>query len=264
MALVIGRGMDFPNVTLVVQVGLPMDADAYTHRVGRTARAGKDGRAIILLTEVESYFVQANRQFPIKTHPRSKEILEDKASVRLVSQAMGEIDEDSKLKAYAAYLGFMKPFINKLRLDPAGLVRLANEFAVDGMKCGEIPKLEKRLVRYVLEDSILDRGFSTLHTALANVVFSNGSKMGLKGVPGLRIAPPSNSGASVEQRVERMSSDVGNYDDGRYKRARHQGPPEMISELDEDDQGGPNRHGFVRRVVPSVGVYRGRSGLAEF
>ena len=144
--LVIGRGMDFPNVTLVVQVGLPANTDAYTHRVGRTARAGKDGRAIILLTEAESYFIQVNRQFPIKSHPRSTTILEDKTSARLVSQAMESIDEESKRKAYSAYLGFMLPFKNKLKLDPAGLVRLANELALDGMKCSQIPEMDKRVV----------------------------------------------------------------------------------------------------------------------
>ena len=61
--------MDFPDVSLVLQVGLPADADAYTHRVGRTARAGKDGRAANLLTQTESFFLSVNRQFPIK--PRS-------------------------------------------------------------------------------------------------------------------------------------------------------------------------------------------------
>ncbi len=72
---VIGRGMDFPDVSLVLQVGLPADADSYTHRVGRTARAGKDGRAIILLTQGETFFLKVNRQFPILPCERFSEFI---------------------------------------------------------------------------------------------------------------------------------------------------------------------------------------------
>lgn len=144
--LVIGRGMDFPNVTLVVQAGLPADADAYTHRVGRTARAGKDGRAIIVLTQAESYFIHVNRQFPITSYPRSVSILEDEGTAAQVTQAMELIDDDIKRKAYSAYLGFMKPFSNRLKMDSAGLVKLANDFALEGMKCDEVPEIEKSTI----------------------------------------------------------------------------------------------------------------------
>lgn len=144
--LVIGRGMDFPNVTLVVQAGLPADADAYTHRVGRTARAGKDGRAIILLTQAESYFIHVNRQFPITSYPGSVSILEDAGTAVQVTQAMELIDNDIKRKAYSAYLGFMKTFLNRLKMDSAGLVKLANDFALEGMKCDEVPEIEKSTI----------------------------------------------------------------------------------------------------------------------
>lgn len=144
--LVIGRGMDFPNVTLIVQAGLPADADAYTHRVGRTARAGKDGQAIIVLTQAESYFIHVNRQFPITSYPRSVSILEDAGTADQVTQAMELIDNDIKRKAYSAYLGFMKPFLNRLKMDSAGLVKLANDFALEGMKCDEVPEIERSTV----------------------------------------------------------------------------------------------------------------------
>ena len=39
------RGMDYPDVTAVVQVGLPSDRAQYVHRLGRTARAGDFLRA---------------------------------------------------------------------------------------------------------------------------------------------------------------------------------------------------------------------------
>lgn len=42
---VAARGIDVPGITHVFNLGLPMSAEAYTHRVGRTARAGADGEA---------------------------------------------------------------------------------------------------------------------------------------------------------------------------------------------------------------------------
>jgi ATP-dependent RNA helicase MSS116 len=35
------RGLDYPDVTSVIQVGMPSDRAQYIHRLGRTARAGK-------------------------------------------------------------------------------------------------------------------------------------------------------------------------------------------------------------------------------
>jgi len=45
--------MDFPNVTHVIQVHLPQDRDLYIHRIGRTGRAGKQGQAYLLASDLE-------------------------------------------------------------------------------------------------------------------------------------------------------------------------------------------------------------------
>lgn len=50
---VTARGMDFPNVSHVIQVGLPPDRDQYIHRVGRTGRAGNGGEGWLLLADDE-------------------------------------------------------------------------------------------------------------------------------------------------------------------------------------------------------------------
>jgi ATP-dependent RNA helicase MSS116 len=63
---VVGRGMDFPDINLVVQIGVPSDKDQYVHRVGRTGRAGKGGRAVAILTPEEMWFVRNNPEFPIE------------------------------------------------------------------------------------------------------------------------------------------------------------------------------------------------------
>jgi superfamily II DNA/RNA helicase len=43
---VAARGIDVPTITHVFNFGLPMKAEDYTHRIGRTGRAGRDGLAV--------------------------------------------------------------------------------------------------------------------------------------------------------------------------------------------------------------------------
>ncbi len=47
---VAARGLDIDGITHVVNYDAPMDADDYVHRIGRTARAGKAGQAITLIS----------------------------------------------------------------------------------------------------------------------------------------------------------------------------------------------------------------------
>ncbi|KAJ5226328.1 ATP-dependent RNA helicase [Penicillium chermesinum] len=46
---VTARGMDFPDVTHVIQLGIPRDRETYIHRLGRTARANKSGEGWLLI-----------------------------------------------------------------------------------------------------------------------------------------------------------------------------------------------------------------------
>ncbi|OHE90725.1 DEAD/DEAH box helicase [Colletotrichum orchidophilum] len=50
---VTARGLDFPNVTHVIQIGATSDREQYIHRLGRTARAGKEGEGWIILADSE-------------------------------------------------------------------------------------------------------------------------------------------------------------------------------------------------------------------
>ncbi|KAI9787212.1 MAG: ATP-dependent RNA helicase dbp4 [Geoglossum umbratile] len=50
---VVARGLDFPAVDWVIQLDCPEDAETYIHRVGRTARFERNGRAVLFLDPSE-------------------------------------------------------------------------------------------------------------------------------------------------------------------------------------------------------------------
>mmetsp|Transcript_7606 Transcript_7606/g.27894 ORF Transcript_7606/g.27894 Transcript_7606/m.27894 type:complete len:628 (-) Transcript_7606:438-2321(-) len=55
---VAARGLDIPNVALVVNFDMPKDLDDYVHRIGRTGRAGRKGVAIAFVNERCTYLAE--------------------------------------------------------------------------------------------------------------------------------------------------------------------------------------------------------------
>jgi ATP-dependent RNA helicase DDX49/DBP8 len=53
------RGLDIPKVHLVLNFDVPRDVSVYVHRVGRTARAGRPGQALSMVTQYDIALVQA-------------------------------------------------------------------------------------------------------------------------------------------------------------------------------------------------------------
>ena len=64
---VAARGLDIPDVSHVINYDLPEDVETYVHRIGRTARAGRNGVAATLVGEDESWeFGKIQRGLPIE------------------------------------------------------------------------------------------------------------------------------------------------------------------------------------------------------
>ena len=60
---IVARGIDIDDITLVINYDVPHDTEDYVHRIGRTARADRDGEAITLVNEVDMYWFQQIEKF---------------------------------------------------------------------------------------------------------------------------------------------------------------------------------------------------------
>jgi ATP-dependent RNA helicase RhlE len=68
------RGIDVKGIELVINYDLPEDAENYVHRIGRTARAGREGRAISFAMpdqgeDVKNIEKLIKNALPIMDHP---------------------------------------------------------------------------------------------------------------------------------------------------------------------------------------------------
>ena len=65
------RGIDVSHVSHVINFDIPDTADAYTHRIGRTGRAGKNGSACTIVTHEELSLLRSiERRFEKKIERR--------------------------------------------------------------------------------------------------------------------------------------------------------------------------------------------------
>ncbi|KAI1763313.1 DEAD-domain-containing protein [Hypoxylon sp. FL1150] len=105
---VVARGVDFPAVDWVVQMDCPEDTDTYIHRVGRTARYERDGKAVLFLdpSEEEGMLKRLEqRKIPIhKVNVREKK----KQSIKNQIQDMCFKNPDLKYLGQKAFISYTR------------------------------------------------------------------------------------------------------------------------------------------------------------
>ncbi|KAH7513964.1 hypothetical protein FEM48_Zijuj11G0038600 [Ziziphus jujuba var. spinosa] len=148
------RGMNYPDVTLVIQMGIPFDRQQYVNRLGRTGREGKEGEGILLLAPWEEYFLDELKDLPLEKYILPK--LESDTKLK-IEDSIAKIDTSVKEAAYHAWLGYYNS-IKEIGRDKTALVEQANRFC-ESIGLQKPPALFRK-------------------TAL---------KMGLKDIPGIRI-----------------------------------------------------------------------------
>ena len=156
---VTARGMDYPDVSQVIQVGIPSDKAQYVHRIGRTGRAGKGGQGILLLSEKEDRFLNECKDLPIKPRNGAAKVEVEAYNTSKVLQALERLPSKTAAMGYQAWLGYYNSNLKRIRWDKKSLVENANLFSKQCLNLSLPPELQKKTI----------------------------GKMGLKGVPGLRI-----------------------------------------------------------------------------
>ena len=96
---VAARGLDIDNITHVLNYNLPDDIENYTHRSGRTARAGKKGQSIVLINTRENYKIrtiekQIRVTFTAGVLPKPEDICAIQLTKLIDSVIKTEVKED--------------------------------------------------------------------------------------------------------------------------------------------------------------------------
>ena len=69
---IVARGIDIDDIAIVINFDVPRDEEDYVHRIGRTARAGRGGKAITLVNEKDMYYFRQIERFLEKEIPKEQ------------------------------------------------------------------------------------------------------------------------------------------------------------------------------------------------
>ena len=69
---IVARGIDIDDIAIVINFDVPRDEEDYVHRIGRTARAGRGGRAVTLVNEKDMHYFRQIERFLEKEIPKEQ------------------------------------------------------------------------------------------------------------------------------------------------------------------------------------------------
>ncbi|KAF9003291.1 P-loop containing nucleoside triphosphate hydrolase protein [Cyathus striatus] len=178
------RGVDYPGVTRVIQVGACKDSDQYIHRVGRTGRAGTSGRGDIVLLPWEMKFATKTlsqvplvpvtvaeletqvRELAAEVDSDPKEFLRSSDSREpsiakfdlpyearadqinvAVEKSLTGMDGTIVGEAFASMLGFYAPLADVLRTSKEAVIDGLKDWATVGCKLDREPHVSSTMLQ---------------------------------------------------------------------------------------------------------------------
>ena len=109
------RGIDINDLGLVINYDIPEQPEIYVHRIGRTARAGKEGKSISLCSSAEIKDLKAIEKLIKKSIP----VIEHKYKMVLqeVKPSRGKQGKNNSISSPNKYVGTKKNILNKKSTD---------------------------------------------------------------------------------------------------------------------------------------------------
>ena len=104
---ILSRGIDIDNIEMVVNFDVPKDPEDYVHRVGRTARANKTGRALTFINSMD-----------VNRFHRIEKLIEKEIPKENPPKELGEGPHYSPGSNYKGNSNGKKPFKKKRKFSP--------------------------------------------------------------------------------------------------------------------------------------------------
>ncbi len=131
---VAARGIDVPTISHVINYGLPMKAEDYVHRIGRTGRAGRSGLAVTLAERRDSGMVHSIQRFttqriptavieglePKRVEPRPESRFDARPGQRPARAGFGRPGGKPAFAGHSAGHGAARPHGGEFAPKPAG------------------------------------------------------------------------------------------------------------------------------------------------
>ncbi len=143
----IARGVDFPNVSFVVQAGVTQK-ETYTHRVGRTGRGGRSGEALLIASDFEDKGLKD----ALKVHLPESSWSRWDDSKALTARSDADVAAAAKKvspalynRAYKGWVGAYASVARDLKIAKGDVPALGAELFTQGMGMPSVPEISPEL-----------------------------------------------------------------------------------------------------------------------
>ena len=124
---VAARGIDVEGITHVINYDLPVEKEAYVHRIGRTGRAGAKGKALSLVNQYEDRLLTQIQEYigfevPLKDMPNEEEVKDKEVESLKILKSNPQV---KKQKSKAVNKDITKIYLNggkKKKIRPGDIV----------------------------------------------------------------------------------------------------------------------------------------------
>jgi ATP-dependent RNA helicase DeaD len=126
------RGIHVDNLTHVINYELPDNIDSYVHRIGRTGRAGKEGRAISIVHPLEKYRIRQIERHMKQSLEFCKVPTRADIAARHLEKLQSQIHEAVASERVASFLPIVSQMAEKY--EPSMIAAAALQMAYDHMR----------------------------------------------------------------------------------------------------------------------------------